>query len=294
MASATSGPGSGLPPRPPGPRCASCFHQDRERLDAALVSGDRTYASLAEEFGIPASSIHRHANEHLPVRLLRAGAPAAALADEGLVALAITASASRLRRIQARSIQLEEIRVARAAAADPAVPGAHTGLLVTKVRSIRTGPASWERLVEAELDTGLLAEERALEAAAALETGEWLAQHGRGTFGSDGSGGRGPLVVVLASGLQPLPGPEPGVARHRIQDPKRLRSATAAEAEAAAAALPLHLMDLEVPAAAPVTSEEAFSGAPPASGLGPEVARPGADLEPGLEALEADTSSFSS
>jgi hypothetical protein len=258
------------------------------------VADDASNAALAAQFDLSASAVQRHRDNCVPVRLVRAQAREAASADEGLVALAITASRNRLARIQARSLQLEEVRAARAAAAPAGVPGASTGLLVWKVRSIRTGPAQWKEVIDAEIDTGLLAEEARLEQAAALETGEWLAQHGRGTFGSDGSGGRGPLVVVLASGLQPLPGPEPGVARHRIQDPKRLRSATAAEAEAAAAALPLHLMDLEVPAAAPVTSEEAFSGAPPASGLGPEVARPGADLEPGLEALEADTSSFSS
>jgi len=173
--------------------------------------------------------------------------------DQGLAELLITASANRLRRIQARAIQLEEIRVARAAAADSTIPGDHTGLLVKRHRSIRTASKEWREVVDVELDTGLLAEERALEEAAAKETGEWLAQHGRGAFGADGSGGRGPLVVVLSSGLQPLPGPAPGAARHRISDPRRLRPATAAEAEAASQ-VPLSLLDVEV------TQEGTLSG----------------------------------
>jgi hypothetical protein len=239
--SASTGPGPGLPPRSPGPRCLSCSHPDRDRLDALVVAAERTFDSLSEEFGIAASSIHRHAKVCLPVRLVQTRA---APLDEGFRELLITASANRLRRIQARAIQLEEVRSDRAAAADPAVPGDRTGLLVKRYRSIRTGPKEWREVIDAELDTGLLAEERALEEAAAKETGEWLAQHGRGAFGVDGSSGRGPLVVVLSSGLQPLPGPAPGAARHRITDPRRLRPATAAEAEAAGA-IPLSLVDVE-------------------------------------------------
>jgi hypothetical protein len=75
-----------------------------------------------------------------------------------------------------QAIQLEEVRSDRAAAADPAVPGDRTGLLVKRYRSIRTGPKEWREVIDAELDTGCWRKERALEEAAAKETGEWLAQ----------------------------------------------------------------------------------------------------------------------
>jgi len=176
---------------------------------------------------------------------------------------------------------LEQVRLDRAGAADPGVPGDRTGLIVKQVRSIRTGQESWREVVDAHVDTGLLAEERMLERAAAVETGEWLAQTGKGAFGA-GEGGRGPLVVVLATGLQPIPGPAgPEAARHRISDARRQRTATAAEVEGAQAggvAPPLNrldMLDLEqtpewVPGA-PDTLEGALPGAVQGDRPGPEA-----------------------
>src|SRR4249920_2594058 len=226
---------TGLPPRPPGPRCTVCNHPARDRIDALLVAGGRTYNDLAREFEIDDSAIHRHSQTHLPARLLRNREELQTRADAAFVKLAVTQSVNRLRRIQGRMDLLEQVRLDRAGAADPGVPGDRTGLIVKQVRSIRTGQESWREVVDAHVDTGLLAEERMLERAAAVETGEWLAQTGKGAFGA-GEGGRGPLVVVLATGLQPIPGPAgPEAARHRISDARRQRTATAAEVEGAQA-----------------------------------------------------------
>jgi len=256
--SAWSGEKFGLPDRRPGPRCGACSHPDRDRLDALLVAGDRTYASLQSEFEIDDSVIHRHKANCVPARLMRNQQALSNESDARFRQLAITQSENRLRRIQARADKLEEVREARAAAADPAVPGDHTGILVKRRRSMRMGLHVWEEVVDAEIDSAMLCEDRMLERAAAVETGEWLAQTGKGSFGAGSV--HGPLVVVLASGLQPLPGPEPGVARHRITDPRRRVTPSAAQVETPAGpALGMTDLDLEV---GEDTLQLALSGTP--------------------------------
>jgi hypothetical protein len=184
-----------------------------------------------------------------------------------MVKFSITESINRLRRIQRRADALAQVVEDRAAAHDPAVPGDRTGLLVKKPRSYRVGKDVYREVIDVEVDSALLAEERALEQAAVKETGEWLAMTGRGQFGS-GVGGNGPLVVVLASGLQPLPGAAPLDARHRITDGRRKQTATAAEMETAGQTAPLAITDIELDSedtrqgALAGTSEESFEPGP--------------------------------
>lgn len=260
----------------PGPRCTVCSHPAREAIDAAIVAGNTGCTELARKFALSHDAIQRHRDNHVPARLLRNATALQAKADAKFVELTIAQSAWRLQRLQKRAEQLEAIRQARgAAASSQGIPGAETGLLLTRRRSVRTGKDTYEVDTLTELDTALLAEERAIDRAAAIETGEYLAQMGRGAFGQ-GAGGSGPLVVVLSSGLQPLPadGAAPGDARHRIADPRRLRTATAAEVEGAGA-IPLGLVDLvqETPdwVGPEVTREEGLSGVDgDASSSGPD------------------------
>lgn len=163
-----------------------------------------------------------------------------------MVKFAIAESVNRMRRIQKRADALAQVVEERAAAGDASIPGDRTGLLVKRPRSYRIGKDVFREVIDVEVDAALLAEERALERAAVLETGEWLAQTGKGQWGT-GAGGNGPLVVVLASGLQPLPGESPGEARHRITDARRKVTRTAAEQETVGQTAALALTDIELP-----------------------------------------------
>jgi hypothetical protein len=255
MGTSATGP-AGLPLRDTGRKCTVCSHPDRERIDAAIVAGVDSFNALASRFELDDSAIQRHSVTHLPVRLVRNAEALQAQSDKEFVKLAVTLASNRLARLQARRDQLEEIRQARASAAEAGVPGDHTGLIVKRRRAVRIDKSTWAQVTDSEIDTGLLAEERAIELAVARETGEWLAQTGRGSFGAGGAGGVGPLVVVLASGLHPLPGSAPQEARHRIQDARRARQMTAAEAEGVDQ-VPLSMIDIEV---GEDTRQEAMSG----------------------------------
>jgi len=145
-----------------GRPCLVCSHPDHDEIDAALVQNSEKVSKLSARFKVSIGSLQRHRESHLPARLLNTAGALQAAADAEFVRFAVTQSASRLRRIQTRADQLESIRAARAAAADPAVPGADTGLLVTRRRSIRTGKDEYELVQDVELDRALLAEERAL------------------------------------------------------------------------------------------------------------------------------------
>jgi len=223
-----------------------CIHPDRDRIDGALTAPGAVMAHVARRFEIDDSTMHRHAQNHLPARLLRQGEALAQASDAAMVKFAIAESVNRMRRIQKRADALAQVVEDRAAAADATIPGDRTGLLVKRPRSYRIGKDVYKEVIDVEVDAALLAEERALERAAVLETGEWLAQTGKGQWGT-GAGGNGPLVVVLASGLQPLPGERPGEARHRITDARRKVTRTAAEQETVAQTAALALTDIELP-----------------------------------------------
>jgi hypothetical protein len=201
--------------------------------------------AIARKFAVSDDAVYRHREKHLPARLLRNGEALAAAADKEFVKLAITSSAARLADLQEALDGLKVIKARRAAKAHEDAPGSETGLLTVRKRAIRTPDGDgYKHVIDSEVDTALLAEMRALHLAAARETGEWLAQTGRGSFGN-GAAGTGPLVVVLSSGLQPLPeGDGPAEARHRITDPRRQKQRTAAEVEGSAA-IPAGLVDVE-------------------------------------------------
>lgn len=242
--------------RPAGRPCTVCNHPERDKVDAALTDKTITIADIAVQFGLANSSVDRHLANHLPARLVKVAEELAVERESQFAKLAVTQSLSRLTRIQTRTEMLEQIRAARAAAADPQVPGDATGLLIKRKRSIKTSKDDYEVLTEAEIDTALLAEERALERAAAIETGEYLAQMGRGQFGQ-GEGGKGPLVVFVTGGLHPVPQDAPSEARHRIQDPRRQKAVTAQQPES----VPLSMVDIEQEAEyLPDTREQSLSG----------------------------------
>jgi hypothetical protein len=222
-------PPTGLPARSPGPRCTVCNHPDRDRIDALLTAGQRTYASLQSEFQIDDSVLQQHAAKHLPARLLKSQSDLEEEKNRQFAHLTIAQSASRLSDLQELLDGLKTIRARRAAKATEEAPGSETGLLIVRKRSIRTGDGNFEQITESEVDTALIAEVRALHRAAAIETGEYLAQTGKGSFGAGGV--NGPLVVVLSSGLQPIPGEEPATARHRIGNSARRAVRNALETE---------------------------------------------------------------
>jgi len=225
---------------PTGPPCTICHHRDRDAIDTELSAPGHNMLAIARKFAVSDDAVYRHREKHLPARLLRNGEALAAAADKEFVKLAITSSAARLADLQEALDGLKVIKARRAAKAHEDAPGSETGLLTVRRRAIRTPDGEgYEHVIDSEVDTALLAEMRALHLAAARETGEWLAQTGRGSFGS-GAGVNGPLVIVLSSGLQPLPGDGPGVARHRITDPRRRVTATAA-----AAGVPLGMGDID-------------------------------------------------
>jgi hypothetical protein len=51
--------------------CTVCTHDQRTEIDALLVDGEPS-RHIAERYGLAASSVCRHADNHLPLRLLRA------------------------------------------------------------------------------------------------------------------------------------------------------------------------------------------------------------------------------
>jgi hypothetical protein len=54
------------------PRCSVCSHPDRAEIDGALARGTGSLRDIAGRFRLSRSALHRHKNEHLPVRLVKA------------------------------------------------------------------------------------------------------------------------------------------------------------------------------------------------------------------------------
>jgi hypothetical protein len=231
--------------RPVGRPCTICTHPDRDTIDAALTDRKEPFLTIAEKFGLSNTSLQRHASEHLPARLLRNADALAQKREEEFVQLTIASSRKRLEHLQEMLDGLMTIKARRSAKAHEDAPGSETGLLIVRKTAIHgLDGKTYEHVIESEVDTALINEVRALHRAAAMETGEYLSQTGKGAFGV-GETGRGPLVVVLSSGLHPLPATDrPDEARHRITDPRRRVAKTAAEVEGSAA-IPLELVDVE-------------------------------------------------
>ncbi len=52
-------------------RCTVCDHPDRSSIDAALVER-QPYRNISQRFRLSATSLHRHAQNHVPAALARA------------------------------------------------------------------------------------------------------------------------------------------------------------------------------------------------------------------------------
>ena len=52
-------------------RCTVCLHPKRTKVDKALVA-NRTYRSIADEYGLSEAALKRHKKTHLPARLAKA------------------------------------------------------------------------------------------------------------------------------------------------------------------------------------------------------------------------------
>jgi hypothetical protein len=51
--------------------CTICGHERRSEIDRALV-GSESFRNIAKRFSVSTSALHRHRNEHIPGRLLKA------------------------------------------------------------------------------------------------------------------------------------------------------------------------------------------------------------------------------
>lgn len=188
---------------------------------------------------------------------MQAAEDVAAEREKQFAKLAVTSSMARLTDLQADLDALKLIQARRAAKASEDAPGSETGLLVVRKKAIRTADGKFEQITESEIDTALLDQKRAIHRAAAIETGEYLAQMGRGQFGA-GNGAGGPLVMVISSGLQPIEEVGPTSARHTIKDARRQKPITSAVPEG----VPLAMVDIEQKAEYVVeTREQSLSGA---------------------------------
>src|SRR5215218_1037113 len=71
-----------------GQRCSVCTHSEGHAINVALVSPDRNYRAIADDYGLAQSSVKRHAADHLPSLLTKASeAVESAQADELMVEL---------------------------------------------------------------------------------------------------------------------------------------------------------------------------------------------------------------
>jgi transposase-like protein len=76
--------------------CTICSHENRAKIDRALVSRSASYRDIAGQYGVSKTAVSRHTKEHLPQLLAKAHeAEEAARADELL---------TDVRRIQARTL----------------------------------------------------------------------------------------------------------------------------------------------------------------------------------------------
>ncbi len=127
-----------------GRTCTVCRHPDRKSIDKSLLRV--AYRTVAAQFGLSPSSVHRHGKEHLPLRLL-----AAAGEDERVSAAAVLADLQGLKvvanTILKRALQMGDLVVALRAVAEL------RGLLAVSLRGVET----------AELETRLSAVETALQ-----------------------------------------------------------------------------------------------------------------------------------
>ena len=158
-----------------------------------LAAGELSQAEIAERVGVDRRTLWRWRQD--PEFMAKVEAIRAGLSDQAYdrgVAL-------RFLRIKALNDRWNRLRrVIEARADDPdlaGAPGGSTGLLVRKIKSVRDGNDN--RLVEEfEVDTGLLAELRAIEQHAAKELGQWTDK--QEVSGKDG----GPIEITATARSQ--------------------------------------------------------------------------------------------
>ncbi len=101
-----------------GRKCRTCQHPRRDEIDRLLVSG-RAYQTIADGFGLAATSLKRHARSHLPAVLGQAReAEVVASADDLLSQvtslktrmLALLGQAERAKDVRAAVLACREIR----------------------------------------------------------------------------------------------------------------------------------------------------------------------------------------
>ena len=106
--------------------CTVCRHPDRPAVDMALVN-HRPYRNIAAQFGLSASALVRHHDDHLPATLAKA------------TAAAETARADDL---------LEQVRALRSKAMSLLLAAERQGDLRTALAGIREARACLELLAE--------------------------------------------------------------------------------------------------------------------------------------------------
>lgn len=138
----------------------------KEAAAEMLVDGEFTFQAIANKVGVTLSTVWRwnQRPEFLAIVAERRELLRAKLRENG-----VSVRLDRIRALQDRWIRLRRIIEARAA--DPTMQkaaGGDTGLLVRKFVSVGR-----KTVRQYEVDTGLLAEMRAIEKQAAQELGEW-------------------------------------------------------------------------------------------------------------------------
>lgn len=92
-------------------RCSICEHDERERIDRALVGRDASYRAIAGDYGLSESAVQRHASDHLPRALVRAREVGEAITAAELTAH-LVGLYNRARRILDRAERSEDDRLA--------------------------------------------------------------------------------------------------------------------------------------------------------------------------------------
>jgi hypothetical protein len=152
---------------------AKRFRWDRARSEAAalLAEAELTAAEVAEKLGVSIRQLRRwREHEEFRGRVEQLAKQYGDATHRRAIALC-NRRVAELDRRWGRMLQVIEER-----AADPSmerVPGGKTGLLVRQVKGIGKGE-NYREVEEYAVDTGLLAEQRATERAAAQELGQHI------------------------------------------------------------------------------------------------------------------------
>jgi hypothetical protein len=67
-----------------GRQCTVCVHDERAAIDRALVEGTPT-RSVADQYGLSKTAVHRHQERHLPAHMVQAREAAETVAADSLL-----------------------------------------------------------------------------------------------------------------------------------------------------------------------------------------------------------------